>query len=491
MTVMTAYRTLGLTDEDSGELRFLLGSLQDARRKNELRRSYYEGHNLLRDLGIAVPPQLRSLEVVVDWPAKAVDALSRRTILDGFSSAGGAEINEILADVWDTNRLVQEAPTAHTAALIHSCSFVFVTAGQPGEQPVVVSTRSAEDATGRWDARRRALSSALSIMSYDTGSGEPDLMHLYMPDRVVVLRRVGPGLFDSEYIVHAMGVPVEVLPYRSMDGKPFGRSRITRGVRYLTDAAARTLLRTEVGAEFYNAPQRYVLGADEKAFTNEAGTPVPAWSVMLGRMLALSRDDNGELPSVGQFSQQSMQPNMDQLRSLAQMFAAATSLPVGALGIVQDNPSSAEAIRAVNEELGIEIEFWQRTVLNPVWSRVMRRAVGMVATSGAALREARSVTANWGSWALASENALADAAVKQVSAVPWLADSPILLKRMGYRPEEIEQLMAGKARAESGSRLTALVEAARGLRQGVSGGDSATGGAVPVGESVFSPIGPE
>ena len=312
-------------------------------------------------------------------------------------------------------------------------------------------------------------------------------MSFYRPFMVVVLRRTTPGVYAAEYRPHNMGMPVEVLPYRAMNDRPFGRSRITRGVRYLTDAAARTLLRTEVGAEFYNAPQRYVLGADESAFTDSSGAPVPAWSVMLGRMLAMSRDENGDMPSVGQFAQQTMQPNMDQLRSLAQMFAAETSLPVGALGIVQDNPSSAEAIRAVNEELGIEIEHWQRTSLGPVWKRVMRRAVGMATDSAAALAEVASIAPDWGSWALASENAMADAAVKQVTAVPWLADSDVLLRRLGYRPDEIEQLLAVKRRAGASDRLAQLVDAARGLRSG--NGDSGAGVGVPAGEPVVGASG--
>src|SRR3546814_7117471 len=71
---------------------------------------------------------------------------------------------------------------------------------------------------------------------------------------------------------------------------------------YHTDAGMRTMRRTEVGAEFFNAPQRYALGADEDAFTDANGNPVPAWTIMLGRLLALSRDEDGELPQVGQFA---------------------------------------------------------------------------------------------------------------------------------------------------------------------------------------------
>ena len=39
----------------------------------------------------------------------------------------------------------------------------------------------------------------------------------------------------------------------------------------LTDQAARTSLRAEVSAEFFSSPQRYLLGADEEAFTDDDG----------------------------------------------------------------------------------------------------------------------------------------------------------------------------------------------------------------------------
>ena len=52
--------------------------------RNQLRRRYYDGHNALKDLGIAIPPPLKTVEVVVGWPAKAVDSMIDRTTLQGF-----------------------------------------------------------------------------------------------------------------------------------------------------------------------------------------------------------------------------------------------------------------------------------------------------------------------------------------------------------------------------------------------------------------------
>jgi hypothetical protein len=440
----------------------LVTRLREKATRNELRRRYYDGKNALKDLGIAIPPQLKTLEVVVGWPAKAVDSMSDRTILEGFTSTAGDGVSEAIQEVWDDNRLASESSSLHTSVLMQSCGFQFVTAGDvaAGEPKAVITNRAASWATGEWDARTRSLRAALSVVTTDESTGRPTEINLYVPNLVVNARELRQGMWDLRYIPHRMGVPVELVPFRALLDRPYGSSRISRGVMYMTDAAVRTMLRTEVSAEFYNAPQRYVLGADEKAFTDTAGNPVPAWQVVMGRLNTLTRDEDGELPQVGQFPQQSMQPNVEQLRSIAQMFASETSLPVGSLGIVQDNPSSAEAILAANEELGVKIEHWQRTALAPAWERTMRRALAITASSDAAALAARTVRAQWGSWSAPSEASQAQAALARVQAVPRLAETDVELERMGYTRAQIERIQAQWARSASRSNLVALVESA-------------------------------
>ena len=465
---------IGLDATEHAELEQLLAVLRNTKTRNDLRRRYYEGHYGLKDLGISIPPQLKTLEVVVGWPAKAVDAMSRRTVLQGFTSQfDGDELGAMVSSLWDENRMDVEAPSGHTSALTHSCAFVFVTKGIAGigEPDVLIQVRSAEDAAALWDERRRQVRAALSVVTRHPTTLRASRVNLYLPNLVIVLADLagdGRRLEVVERIVHTGGVPVEALPYRSTLTRPFGRSRISRGVMYLTDAAVRTMLRTEVGAEFYNSPQRYALGASEEAFEDKDGNPVPAWTVMLGRLLTLTRDEEGDLPQVGQFAQQTMQPNLDQLRSIAQQFAAETALPVSSLGIVQDNPSSAEAMQVANEELGIEIEFWQRTSLSPGWQRSFRRAVDMMSGGSATARaEARTLRAHWGKWWVPNEAAAAQAALARVQAIPRLADTDVELERMGYSPDEVARIDQQTRRSVASVRLDALVGIGR---QGVTEG---------------------
>ena len=119
-------------------------------------------------------------------------------------------------------------------------------------------------------------------------------------------------------------------------------------------SALRTLLRSEVSAEFYSFPQKYVLGLSEDAeFNNRAAT--------MSSFLNLSKDEDNDKPVVGQFQQQSMSPYTDQLKMFASLFAAETGLTLDDLGFSTDNPASADAIRASHEQLRLTARKAQRT----------------------------------------------------------------------------------------------------------------------------------
>lgn len=136
--------------------------------------------------------------------------------------------------------------------------------------------------------------------------------------------------------------------------RPFGHSRISRACMNLTQSALCTLLRSEVSAEFYSVPQKYILGLSENAeFNNRAAE--------LSSFLSFGRDEDGNNPILGQFNQQSMAPHLEQLRTIASVFAGETGLTLDDLGFTSSNPSSSEAIRASHENLRLSARKSQRT----------------------------------------------------------------------------------------------------------------------------------
>ena len=136
--------------------------------------------------------------------------------------------------------------------------------------------------------------------------------------------------------------------------RPFGHSVISRACISIQQAAMRTLKRSEVSAEFYSFPQKYVLGL-------EPGAEMDKWKATISSLMQISKDEDGDKPIVGQFAQQSMAPYVEQLKMLASLFAGETGLTLDNLGFSTENPSSVEAIKAQHEDLRLKARKAQKT----------------------------------------------------------------------------------------------------------------------------------
>ena len=141
---------------------------------------------LLRKLPPSAPPYLRNLGVVLGWPAKAVEALHRRTAFEGFA-APGVDLDEFgLGEILDANDYGVEVGLGELDSLVHSCTFEIVTRGGEGEPAAVISQRSALDATGEWNARSRRLDSLLSVTDLDE-RGNITGANLYLPNLTIIV----------------------------------------------------------------------------------------------------------------------------------------------------------------------------------------------------------------------------------------------------------------------------------------------------------------
>ena len=160
----------------------------------------------------------------------------------------------------------------------------------------------------------------------------------------------------EEITDHAVAYPLLVpIIYRPDAQRPFGHSRISRACMSIASSAARTIKRSEISAEFYSYPQKYVTGLDPDAEV------LDKWRACISTMLSFTKDQDGESPEVGQFTQQSMEPHISQLRMFASLFAGETGLTLDDLGFATENPSSSEAIKAAHENLRLTARKAQRT----------------------------------------------------------------------------------------------------------------------------------
>jgi len=124
----------------------------------------------------------------------------------------------------------------------------------------------------------------------------------------------------------------------------------------IVQSALRTLLRTEVGAEFYSVPQKYIVGLEPDLIED-----FDKGRALLSSFLAFSKDGDGDKPSLGQFQSGSMAPFLDQMKMYASLFAAETGMTLDDLGFTTENPSSEEAIKASHENLRLTARRAQQT----------------------------------------------------------------------------------------------------------------------------------
>ncbi|WP_315210591.1 phage portal protein [Actinomyces massiliensis] len=452
---------VGLAEDDAALMARLVKQWQAKRARNALRRQYRDMQVTVGFLGASVPPYMRDqLDIVCGWPDKAVTSLASRCMWDGVTSPSGEEDPLGAMSLLHDNRFDLLVPELVDATLTYCCSFVVALPGDSaaGDPDVVVTGADALWATGLWDVRRRGLEAGLLVDSADD-NGKPTSMLLLTAEHVTRLALGDRGWVAVARMEHSLGrVPMEPLPYRPALGRPFGRSRISREVMSITDRVVRAGFRTEVSSDLYAAPALLLLGADETMFQDAQGEKVPLWSWYMGRLKSLPKDEDGDKPDLQVIPQQNMEPFLAMKRALAAEFASATSLPISALGIVQDNPSSAEAIYAAKEDLVVEAMNTTRSIGYGL-NRIVQDAICLrdgipVSEMG---DEVRNLATRWRNPAMPSVVSQSDAMVKQIGAIPELAQTDVALEELGYSAEQIVRIRSQIKRAQSGAVLDRLL----------------------------------
>ena len=457
----------GLSDDEQALFRGLLKQLRGKRSRNELRQRYMDGKQLQRRLPPSAPPYLRNLGLVLGWPAKAVEALHRRTTFEGFS-APGVDLAEFgLSEILDANDYDTQVGLGELDALVQSCTFEIVTRGGEGEPEAVITQRSALDATGEWNRRSQRLDSLLSVTDVSK-SGDVVGANLYLPGLTVVVE--DGAVVDRQE--HPWHVPAEVVPYKPRLQRPFGSSRISRAVMSLTNSAVRTVVRSEGTADLYGVPWFMIFGPDESSFTKGS------WQMIMDRINAIPDNPDAETGNqradVKQFSQGDQRPHVEQLQTWAGLFAGETNIPVSSLGVglSQANPTSADSYVASREDLISEAEtaarLWKRRHV-----RTAQRA-WMVATGEESVPDAlRGLQARYRNPRFTSQAAASDAALKQAQVFPWLAESDSFIRYVFDDNELAERLLADKQRSQGRAALAAFQRA--GGADAVVGSDQAGG----------------
>lgn len=315
-----------------------------AKRSRTLKRyKFYEMKNLTSDLHISTPPQLIGWMTSLGWCAKSVDSLADRLMFRGFEND-----NLNLNNIFSMNNPDILFDSAILCSLICSCSFLYISKGNDDIPQIQVIDGS--NATGIIDSFTGLLKEGYAVLSRDE-YGNPIEEAWFIPGQTIFYKgnRARTYKYNVDY---PLLVP---LIFRPDAIRPFGHSRISRACMDIMGSAIRTIKRSEISAEFFSFPQRYITGLSEDAEMADK------WKATMSSLLSFTKDEDGDSPQVGQFSQQAMSPHTEQLRMFASLFAGETGLTLDDLGFATDNPSSAEAIKASHENLRLTAKKAQRT----------------------------------------------------------------------------------------------------------------------------------
>jgi hypothetical protein len=448
---------IGLSDDELQILTMLRSDLLSQRFKLELLDAYFNGEQLVRDLGISIPPQLKGLHTVIGWPRIGVEALEQRLDLEAFRWADGADSSE-LEDIAQANDLYDEASLAHLDALTYGREYVTVGSADDPDAPPIITFESPLDMTLMWDARLRMPLYGLRECQdrFDFGLSPDDrLVSLYLPMQTIYAVESESGGWEViDRDMHGLGMPpVLRMANRQRTADRVGKSEITPEVMSITDAACRRLMGIEVQAEFFGAPARYILGASESAFQDAEGNAKSAWETYIGRVLALERDEDGQVPTVGTFPAHDPSGQTKIIDLYARIMATQLGLPPHMLGYTSDNPASADAIRSSEAMLVKKAERRIRR-FGATHREAMRLALWV--RDGEPPDKARRIETVWRNPATPTIAAQTDAAVKLAQAGIIPADSDVLLEMAGLTEDQRQRVAADRRRAQGRQLLASL-----------------------------------
>lgn len=438
--------------------------------------SYYAGRQPLAFLAPEAKAAIGSRFGVMasNVPRLAVTALAERLRVSGFRT-GGRPDAELWAD-WLRNDLDQMAPAAHREALLLGDSYVIVWADARGPRVTIESARQV--AVHRDPATRRVVA---AVKRWEDARAGVTHAMLYEADRITRLRANALGATVSGFAVvqvldNPFGIP-PVVPLRNSDRLlgP-GASEIDDLVP-LVDGLNKTLADMLVSSEYAGRPRRWASGIEleERPVIDDQGNQVidedgqPVTETVNpypeGTRMMLSEDPAskfGALPAADLAGYESA------VKVLLGQIMAVSALPAHYIGQLNNQPASADALRAAEASLTARAEARQAT-FGRAWEQVGRL---MVAARTGADPQSLDVAVQWADAATRSVAQEADAVVKLHAA--GLLPADYALARLGYsddqiaevrRARELERLAASTADVSARAALAERLQREQGLSQ--------------------------
>ena len=358
-----------IPDKYQSGIQELFSRWQAVRQRNHTLSEYYNLHQAVKELNVAIPEQFRTFNCCVGWCHKAVKVRAVRSIFDGFVFSGTKD--DTLDALVSKNKLKTLYKQAYTMSLVHGVSAITVMAGVSTDDPVRVRVYSANQFCCIWDKDENRVGAGIVLADTDI-KGKASRYVAHFPDAVLVIERHTLENKDNWSVSvepNPLGIPMmDVFVHDADVDRPLGHSLLSPELLGIVDKAMRDVERMEVGAEFFTFPQRYVLGASQDLFGVKTGqkdedgddiyTASPAKKIQayIGAYLSITKDDDGDVPQVGQFSPAQAENFTRVFENDAQRFSGCACVPLSQLGVLGNNYTSSDALGAANDPLILDVQ---------------------------------------------------------------------------------------------------------------------------------------
>ena len=343
---------MALTPEISAPIDALQKQAAGFVSNDEAMLKYYKGKQTLEHIGLAVPPELRKFEAVLNWNRVVVDSIAQRQKVKSFILPGEYQANTVLQEHWDANNLDSESGLLHKDKLIFGRGFVCVGTNAEDKDHPLITVESPREMTAAVDPRTRRISAALRLYGGTTEEPEPTLATLYLPDSTTWLEKTKSGWVAFDRDDHRLGrVPIVMFLNRRLTGEWAGESEMTDVIPHV-NIVGRQLANMQVAGETIAIPKRWVIGASKGDFVDADGKPIPVWESYMGAIWANGNKD----AKVGQFDGASLDNFHATIKMEAEIVSSVTGLPLRYLGQNSVNPAAEGAIRADESRLVVNVE---------------------------------------------------------------------------------------------------------------------------------------
>ena len=452
-------RAEGLSPAEAEALEALLDVYDRTRARNQALEDYYEGDVMVKDVGVSILPPEADVHVDLscDWARKSVTALANLVRFDGFVFEGGERDAGLDATMARCNF---GAAFSRNRVGMFKKGCMFATVNSAGGR-ASVRFHSADSGAAIMDVADERMGSGFVIADsrrtdWSPRRAVPVQVNLHLPGNRVAIRRVDRARWAAEHVATPPGRPMMVpFAYCPTDTKPLGCSRITGQVRDLVDDVLRLRLALVLSTAFYAVPMRAILGLSDAMYDKLANSK---WGAYINPMMLATSDKGGRVPTLQQLPSNSPEALIRLIESDAKLFSGSTGVPLNSLDIVQDNPSSAEAIAESRKDLTDEAESLIAEQLVPSMRELALLVMAVESnTEVDGLSDAQlSVMPKFANPAMPSMSARTDAAMKIASVDEGFAGTDVFYEMVGFDQATIARVRSEKQRAQAVDAIAAL-----------------------------------